>query len=217
MAQAPPSALPWIRVGGMVVDSHGWPPMSSTTVLTIWGPAVNETADLDPSGQFEFLVPTAGEYRIYVSIRSRLDRRLLEYASRTLPLAHGSSKAFVIRTTPAAALDGRVRFEGVPPTAADTIAISPEDGTGRGGFVGIQPAPVSGNAFEFLTFAGAWLLRPNGAGMRGRALQAVLCNGVDVTDAPTEFSPADDIEVVVTSKVGAVDGHATKGDGDAAD
>jgi hypothetical protein len=219
--QAGPAQQPasrWFRLGGMIVDSQGRPPLPGTVIVNLSGASGSESTEIDQSGQFEFVVPAPEAYRLSVAIYSLGDHALLEYASRELTLAKGARVPFVIVTKPAIRLQGHVTFEGDQPGPSDALTIRADDASGRGGGFWIDPADVDAEgAFLFPAYGWARLLRPGGAGMRNRALKAVLRNGVDVTDIPTDFAPGDRVELVVTSRLSTLRGNVTTAGGAIAD
>ncbi len=205
-----PPASPWFRLGGMVVDSHGRPPMPGSVMVSLSGPSGSEQAIVDQSGQFEFVVPVPADYHLDVAVNSLGDRALLEYASRDLKLARGVAVPFAIVTRPAIHLAGHVTFEGSPRAEGEVVTIRAEDPSGHGGSYWIDPADVDANgSFVFSAYGWMRLLRPGGAAMRNRTLKAVLRNGVDVTDTPVEFAAGDKVEMIVTSRLTTVRGTVT--------
>lgn len=207
---APQPALRWFRLGGMIVDSQGRPPLPFNAVVNLSGPTGSESVGIDQSGQFEFIVPVPAPYQLSVSIYAPEDHRLLEYASREMALAPGVTVPFVIVTKPAVRLNGHVTIEGAPRQPEEALTVSAIDASGYGGGLWIDPADVDDQAaFVFPAYAGARLLRPIGAAMRTRTLKAVFRNGKDVTDVPTDFAASDTVEVVVTSRVSILQGAVT--------
>jgi hypothetical protein len=217
-AGVPQPTSRWFRLGGMVVDSHGRPPLPGSVAVTLSGPDGSESTIVDQSGQFEFVVPVPAEYRLTVAVHSFGDQTLIEYASRDLTLARGAAVPFVIVTKPAVRLAGHVTFEGEPRGDGDAVTIRAEDASGYGGAGWIDPADVDADgSFVVPAYAWARLLRPGGAAMRNRTLKAVLRNGVDVTDTPTEFAAGDRVEMIVTSRLTSLRGSVTLPGGGTAD
>jgi hypothetical protein len=206
-------ALQWYRLGGMIIDSHGRPPLPGRASVSLSGPTGSESVAIDESGQFEFIVPVPADYRLHVSIHSLDDRTLVEYATREFKLGSGAAIPFVIVTKPAVRLAGHVTLEGAPRQPSESMTVTATDASGAGS-PWIEPADVDDEgSFVFPAYAGAHLLRPVGAAMRGRSLKAILCNGADVTDVPKEFSASDRVEVAVTSRISLLQGTVTTSSG----
>lgn len=208
-----------VRVAGTVLDAEGRPPRGARVVLA---PAAStplllvfqKVAVVRPDGSFVVPDVVPGEYVLRVSLRASAERDA-EFAA--LPLSVGSEDVtgLVIATAPGARVNGRLLLDGPLPgqfrLEAVRVALVPE--------VSAAPFAQTGHQGQLQpdwTFAirgvegGRYLVRPVGVPAPW-TLQAVLLNGLDITDTPLELKGGDQVdglEVVLTMQTTEVTGTA---------
>jgi len=208
------------RVSGRAFDSKG-EPITGGIVLTSSrrsGAVLTAPmgARIEPDGWFEFPNVSPGEYVLQSSRHRAAPWNEGESSTQFVTVNGDDVTDLAIRTSAGSTLDGRVVIEGTGTFAAGQLNVSsaPVD-SDLSPLVGGGPA--SANVEDDLTFHLAGLTGPRRLRVsrvpRGWQLQAILLNGLDVTDAALPFGRVDqslsDVEVVLSQRVTTIDGQVT--------
>ena len=217
---------PLSKLSGRIIGSDG-APLVTTDVslqrLTLMGGGSSQRMNVEPDGSFrqENLAP--GDWTIVV--------RQPEYGSVRVRLLGDDIQGLILTTRKAAAVRGRVTFEGAPPPATplmlDVLFDGPRTLVSGDGF--IRSGSIYVTAETQWTFdtqvAGTGVIRPrsccfaddNGIDRASPwILKAVLLDGVDVTDTLLDFGTAyagKPVEVVLTQRKGGLSGVVQDGRG----
>jgi hypothetical protein len=172
-------------------------------------------ARIEPDGRFEFPNVPPGEYVLQASRHRSKGWDEGESSSQFVTVADADVTDLVVRTSPGSTLQGRVVLGG---------------GTSRPGLIELSAVPVDrdlsptigggpGRATpdEDMEFQLAGLSGPRRLQVTrvppGWTLQAILLNGLDVTDTALPFGRADqsltDVEVVLSQRVTRVAGRTS--------
>jgi hypothetical protein len=199
-------------VSGRIVGSNGGPlpsPNVSLQYLQISGGGSSRRMNVAPDGSFHEQNLGPGDWMIVVNEP--------EYGSTRVRLLGDDVPGLTVTTRKAAAVRGRVTFEGAdPPTAPIELFVAfdgPRTLVSGGGFlrsgarIGTIPvSPEARFAFE-AQVSGTGVIRSRAGG--GWILKRVLLDGADVTDRLLDFGTAYEgkpLEVVLTQRKGEVSG-----------
>ena len=201
-----------VSVAGLVLDSHGTPAPSRTT---IWlnGDSSSTGRTVDVQGRFSFVPQQPGRYRLTARLRDDAGEATLEYASAAVTLVDENLEDVSLAMKPTVNLAGRVLLDPSPASAlaADALSIVTRSSE-RWSQLSVSPAPVmTDRTFTLRGLAGQILLRPSGRLMNNWFLKAVLLGNQDVTDLPTEFREEDSsrLQIVLTTRASEVAGNVT--------
>jgi hypothetical protein len=203
-----------VSVTGLVLDSHGAPAPSRTTI-SLNSDSSGNRRTVDGQGRFFFLPQQPGRYRLTASLRDEAGEATVEYASIPVTLVDENLEDVTLAMKPTVSRAGRVLLEPSPgsPLAAGALAIvarSKERSTL--GELFVSPAPVAPDlSFTLRGLAGQILLRPNGRVMNNWFLKAVLLGNQDITDVPTEFREGESarLQIVLTTRASELGGTVT--------
>jgi hypothetical protein len=206
------------RVAGRAVDSAGEPitggialtpsRRSGAVVATQMG------AKIAPDGRFEFPSVAPGEYVLQSSRHRSGGWNEGESSSQFVTVAGADVTDLVVRTSVGSAVSGRVVLDGsgtFRPGQIEVLAVPADSDLAPQ--IGGGPARCTPD--EDLAIQLAGLVGPRRLMVTrvppGWTLQAILLNGVDVTDTPLPFGQADqsltDVEVVLSQRVTSVTGR----------
>jgi hypothetical protein len=205
-----------VDISGMVLDSRGAPASAANGLLlrnTLSGEGTSPF-HTDAEGRFRVHGLDAGNYRLLIGRGGPVNGRV-EYADLPLSIV-GNIEGLVVSTQPGITVSGRVilaegqslemralriTFErsGVAVRTLQTIATIDDD-----------------RRFRAQDVFGPHLIRVSGL-PPGSTVKAVLLRGQDITDVPTVFraEDADQLQVVITSRVSTLDG-LVRGEGTSA-
>jgi carboxypeptidase family protein len=198
-------------LSGRIVNSDGGPPSSPSVFLEqvqLSGGGSSRPINLTPDGSFREENLPPGNWMIVA--------KEPEYGSARVQLLGDAVQGITVTTRKAAAVRGRVKFEGAAPPANPVALYVTFDGprtfvSGAGfvrsaeGLGAIRATPEEQWAFE-AQISGVGAIR---ARVPGWILKAVLLDGKDVTDTPLDFGAAysgKPVEVVLTQRRGEVSG-----------
>ena len=198
-------------LSGRIVNSEGGPPttpFASLEQVQLSGSGSSRRINLAPDGSFREENLPPGDWMIVA--------REPEFGSARVRLLGDAIQGITVTTRKAAAVRGRVRFEGAAPPADPVFLVVMFDGPRTlglsAGFVrsaegvsAIRATPEEQWAFR-AQISGVGAIRARAAGW---ILKAVLLDGKDVTDAPLDFGAAysgKPVEVVLTQRKGEVSG-----------
>jgi protocatechuate 3,4-dioxygenase beta subunit len=209
-----------VRVSGYAVDSRGeaitggialTPSRRSGAVV-----ATQMGAKIERDGRFEFPNVAPGEYVLQASRHRSAGWTEGESSSQFVTVNGVDVTDLEIRTTTGSTLDGHITLEG--------------GGTFRPGQLNLSTVPVDSDLSpligggpahatveEDLRFHLAGLTGPRRVRVTrvpsGWMLQAIVLDGVDITDTPLPFGRPDqsitDLEVVLSQRVTAINGQVT--------
>lgn len=214
------------RISGMVVDSQGRPIRASPELVyqTFGGGASGTMLPVDASGKFTSRDITPGDYRLVVrpydvspsntpSGSPPPGSRRPEFANMPITVA-SDMEDIVVMTGPGLSITGQVVFAEQPPPATPGLRIItyiPE----RTVAIGPPPAAAVEKDLHFTLndIFGPLLIRPIGL-PPGHAVKAVMLGSTDISDTATEFRADDNrrLQIILTSRVAALEGVVT-GDG----
>jgi hypothetical protein len=210
---------PLSKLSGRIIGSDGAPLVTtdvSLQKLSLTGGGSSQRINIEPDGSFrqENLAP--GDWMIVV--------RQPEYGSVRVRLLGDDIQGLILTTRKAAAVRGRVTFEGGPtptsPLLLEVMFDGPRTLTSGAGFVqrgSIYVTPDTQWTFD-VQVAGIGVIRPraccvpddNGVDRASPwILKAVLLDGKDVTDTLLDFGTAyagKPVEVVLTQQKGQLSG-----------
>jgi hypothetical protein len=216
------------RISGTVVDSQGQPVPRPNLMLMRATPGGSASggggSQMDPSGRFTFTNIVPGDYRLVVRPggppwappgpgSTAVPAPPREYASLPVHVA-GDVDDLLVVTSPGVPVSGRVVFAEGPPGKPLPIRIGamPSD---RMMSVGPAASAMVDAEWRFTLdeVFGPVTLRPQVP--QGYALESVRVGGKDITDEPFEFRPSHSgqVDVVLTSRVGRLEGQVIGDDG----
>jgi hypothetical protein len=198
-------------LSGRIIGSDGNPftsPNVSLQQLQISGGGSSRRLNVAPDGSFHEENLPPGDWMIVANEP--------EYGSARVRLLGDDVQGITVTTRKAAAVRGRVTFEGAPPPTTPIDLFVTFEGprtlvSGAGsirssaGVSSIRATPEDQWAFE-AQISGLGAIRARAAGW---ILKAVLLDGKDVTDTPLDFGTAysgKPVQVVLTQRKGEVSG-----------
>jgi hypothetical protein len=206
------------RITGTIVDSRGLPFSGARAGLRhiINGNGGTSRISVTADGRFEARAVLPGSYTLVVGVLDGPFERTpaSEYASVPVTVSDSSVEDLVITTRPGTDLAVRVVFESdaprPPPAHFGLVGWTPRD-------FGLDQAQSDMGPDSIVTLKrvyGPVLLRPMSFGGGGQPqwfLKGVFLGERDITDVPTEFTPADaaKVRVVMTNKGATVTGRVS--------
>ena len=210
------------RITGRVRSGRGARLARSSFTLTNTSalmPSADAIVQQDPDGSFELLKVAPGSYTL--SVRARTSNEATagdeEFGSLEVAVADADVDGIDLVTLTGAAIKGVVRAEpGLNQSfEAARLTVIAVPANSDVGLATIKTSPVSQDgAFELRGVFGARLFSLQGL-RGGWELKAVLLNGQDVIDEPTEFKGAEevsDLVLVVTNKATELSGSVVDAD-----
>jgi hypothetical protein len=204
------------RITGTVVDSRGLPFATARLGLhhMVNGSGGTSSVSVAADGRFEIRSVLPGSYRIVVGLRDGpFDRSAAtEYASVPVDVSDDNVEDLLIATRPGADLTVRVAFEPEAPSPLPANFGLVAWGGQALGFPTPQAELRADSTVLLKGVAGPLVLRPM-AGPRPSDwfVKGVFLGSKDITDTPTEFTPADAerVRVVFTLRAATVTGMVT--------
>jgi len=208
------------RVSGRAVDATGEPITGgiAMTPSRRSGAAVAAQmgAKIGRDGQFEFPNVQPGEYVLQASRHRSTSWNEGESSSQFVMVNDVDVTGLEVRTSTGSTLSGKVVLDGSSAFRADQLRLSPVPvDTDLSPLFAGGPANAAVDEelrFRFAGLSGPRRLRVAGI-PSGWALQAILVNGIDVTDTPLPFGRADqsleDVEVVLSQRITSVTGRVS--------
>jgi hypothetical protein len=201
------------RIAGAVVDSRGLPYAAARLGLRhmVNGGGSTHSVTVGADGRFEVRSVLPGAYRIVVGLRDRpFDRSVTtEYASVPVDVADDNVEDLLIATRPGADLTVQVGFEPEAPAHLPANFGLVAWGGQELGFSTPQAELSADSTVLLKGAAGPLILRPmSGPRPTEWFLKGVYLGRRDITDTPTEFTPADAtrVRVVLTTRSATVTG-----------
>jgi protocatechuate 3,4-dioxygenase beta subunit len=221
------------RISGTVTGSDGRPLVGAMVMLRARGGAGLGALRMNlignagrnqvrPDGSFQLANVPPGEYMLDVQQRPQNLRNLqdlnlsqLEFASMPISVSGGDIDNVTVMTTPGVTVSGRVAYQGqpAPRPALQVTAAPPSGGASPIGML-INARALGGGrvgqdgAFELRGLAGPQMIRVQGV-PAGWALKSISLDGLDITDAPYDFRPGNDVAglvITLTDRVTEITG-----------
>jgi hypothetical protein len=210
---------PLSKLSGRIIGSDGAPLVTtnvSVQKLSVFGGGSSQRINIEADGSFRLENLAPGNWMIVV--------REPEYGSAHVRLLGDDVQGLMVNTRKAAAVRGRVTFEGAPPSTnavlLDVVFDGPRSIDSAAGFIqrgSIYVTPDTQWTFD-AQISGVGVIRPraccvaddNGVDRASPwILKAVLLDGKDVTDTLLDFGTAyagKAVEVVLTQRKGELSG-----------
>jgi protocatechuate 3,4-dioxygenase beta subunit len=209
------------RISGTVMSSSGQPLSGAMVMIRARGSNSlgalrmniigNSGGQVRPDGSFQLTNVPPGDYTLDVQQRPQQIRNLqdlnssqLEFASMPISVS-GDIDNLTIVTTPGATVSGRVVYQGqAPPKQNVQITAAPPSGGPApiGALISAKALGSGGvnpsGGFELRGIAGPQMIRVQGL-PPGWALKSITLDGIDITDAPYDFKPGNDVTGVVVT------------------
>ena len=210
------------RISGSVTSSDGRPlagamvmirpragdGMAALRINIMGGGGSQVRAD----GTFQLANVPPGEYVLDVQQRPQGIRNLqdfalsqLEFASMPLSVSGGDIDNLTIMTTPGVTVSGRVVYQGqsTPKGGLQIMAVAPAGGPSPISTLINSKALGSGRVnqdgtFELRGIAGPQMIRLQGTPV-GWTLKSITLDGTDITDAPYDFKPGNNVTGLVVT------------------
>jgi protocatechuate 3,4-dioxygenase beta subunit len=209
-----------VRVSGYAVDSRGEAITGGIALMPSRrsGAAVASQmgAKIERDGRFEFPNVAPGDYVLQASRHRSAGWTEGESSTQFVTVNGVDVTDLEIRTATGSTLDGHITLEGTGTFRPGQLNVStvPVD-SDLSPMIGGGPARAT--VEEDLRFHLAGLTGPRRVRVSrvpsGWTLQAILLNGIDVTDTPLPFGRPDqsvtDLEVVLSQRVTAINGQVT--------
>jgi hypothetical protein len=226
------------RISGMVMGSNGQPLAGAMVMIRARGSNAlgalrmsiigNANNQVRGDGSFQMTNVPPGEYTLDVQQRPQNLRNLqdlnlaqLEFASMPISVS-GDIEGLTIVTTPGATVSGRLTYQGqsAPKQNVQVTAVPPAGGPSPIGALISAKALGSGRVnqdgtFELRGIAGPQMIRVQ-AVPAGWALKSITLNGIDITDAPHDFKPGNNVTglvVTLTDRLSEITGSVRDGRG----
>jgi hypothetical protein len=218
------------RVSGTVVGSDGRPLAGAMVMIRMrggpGGPLRMNMGNIgggqvSPDGTFQLANVPPGEYVLEVQERPQNARNLqdvtmaqLEFASMPLSVSGADVDNLAVMTTPGVTLSGRIAYQGqaTPKQTLQVIASAPGGAALPGMLVNARARGggrvAEDGTFEIRGLAGPQVIRVQGI-PAGWALKSITLNGADITDAPYDFRPGNNVAgliITLTDRLSEVTG-----------
>ena len=228
------------RVSGTVMGSDGRPLAGAMVMLRARGGAGmgplrmniigNAGGQVRPDGSFQLTNVPPGEYVLDVqqrpqNIRNVQDINLsqLEFASMPLSVSGGDIDNLTVMTTPGVTVSGRVAYQGqgAPKPTLQVTAAPPSGGAAPIGQL-INARALGGGrvnqdgTFELRGLAGPQMIRVQSLPV-GWGLKSITLDGADITDAPYDFKPGNNVTglvITLTDQLSEITGSVRDGRGE---
>ena len=208
------------RISGTVMSSDGRPLTGAMVMLRAGGAGLGGVRanligmaggnqQVRPDGTFQLNNVAPGEYVLDVQQRPRDIRNLQDLSSAQLEFASvpisvsGDIDNLTIVTTPGINVSGRVTYQGQAPPkqTVQIVAVPPAGGPSPIGMLLNAKAFGAGRVnqdgtFQLRGIAGLQMIRVQGV-PPGWSLKSVTLDGADITDAPYDFKPGNDVTGLV--------------------
>jgi hypothetical protein len=224
------------RISGTVTGSDGRPLGGAVVVVRARGGAgmgplrMNNAGgnQVRPDGSFQLTNVPPGEYVLDVQQRPQNLRNLqdlslsqLEFASMPLSVA-GDIDGLTIVTSPGITVSGRIAYQGqqAPKPNLQVTAAPPSGGLSSIGAL-INARALGGGrvgqdgTFELRGLAGPQMIRIQGV-PAGWAMKSITLDGIDITDAPYDFKPGNNVTglvITLTDRLSEITGNVRDGRG----
>lgn len=205
------------RVSGNVLSSEGRPLSGAVVILRpIWGGGIGGPLNIGggnqvrADGSFILNSVAPGEYTLDVQQRPQNPQSVvngqLEFASVPLSVSGSDIEGLTILTTPGISVSGRVVFQGQQaqnPTARG-LQVNATAPSGMQSLMGIAGRALGGGrvsdegTFELRGVLGPQQIRVGGV-PAGWALKSITLAGDDITDAPYDFRPGENVTGVLVT------------------
>jgi hypothetical protein len=226
------------RISGTVMGSDGRPLAGAMVMLRARGSAGmgplrmnlmgNGGGQVRSDGGFQLANVPPGDYVLDVQQRPQNIRNLqdinlsqLEFASMPLSVS-GDIDNLTVVTTPGVTVSGRVAYQGqgTPKPTLQVTAAAPSGGASPIGQL-INARALGGGrlnqdgTFELHGLAGPQMIRVQGVPV-GWALKSITLDGADITDAPYDFKPGNNLTglvITLTDRLSEITGSVRDGRG----
>lgn len=182
-----------------------------------------------PDGSFQLANVPPGEYVLDVqqrpqNLRNVQDMNLsqLEFASMPITVSGGDIDNLTLVTTPGVTVSGRVAYQGqgAPQSSLQVTARPPSGGAAPVGMLMNARALGGGRVaqdgtFELRGLTGPQMIRVEGV-PAGWTLKSITLDGSDITDAPYDFRPGNNITgllITLTDRPSEITGSVSDGRG----
>jgi hypothetical protein len=218
------------RVSGTVIGSDGRPLAGAMVMIRARGAGLGALRmnfiggggnQVRPDGSFQLTNVPPGDYVLDVQQRPQarnlqeLGGVQLEFASMPITVASGDIDNLTLVTTPGVTVSGKVVFQGQAPpkTGMQVMAVAPSGGSSPIGMLINAKALGAGRVsqdgtFELRGLAGPQLIRVQGM-PAGWALKSVTLGGIEVSDAPYDFKPGNNVTgllITLTDRLSEITG-----------
>ena len=228
------------RISGTVLGSSGQPLAGAMVMIRARGSNAlaalrmnmigNARGQVRPDGTFQLTNVPPGDYTLDVQQRPQNLRNLqdinqaeLEFASMPISVS-GDIDNLTIVTTPGVTVSGRVVYQGQAPPKQNVqvTAVPPAGGPSPIGALISAKALGGGRVnqdgtFELRGIAGPQLIRVQSM-PAGWALKSITLDGADITDAPYDFKPGNNVAglvVTLTDRLSEITGNVRDARGQA--
>jgi len=213
------SRLRTFRITGTVIDSRGLPYAGAKVGLhhMVNDSGTTTPVSVTPAGAFEIRGVLPGSYRLVskASLFSSSNRvesgSLSEYASVPVDVIDSDVEGVTLATRPSVDLTVRVVFEPEPPSLPSSFGLV-ELSNRELGLMTSEAWLTPDSTVVLKDAAGPIMIRPLWADRRQDwFLKGVFLGTRDITDTPTEFTPADTarVRVVMTRQAATITGTVT--------
>jgi hypothetical protein len=200
------------RVSGTVLDPDGQPWRNAMAGLTRFQGG-GEELRVDSAGRFAIAGLVPGTYQI--SVRPPADGRN-GYGTTRFTVADANVENLVVLTSPAVDVRGRVVLDGGTPSNLSkfSVEVTQIDPDGQFQWIPMRVSVNPDGSFLMPKLHGPSVVRARPPD--DWHLKAVLLDGEDITDRPTEFRARDSehLQVVLTNRGATIDGTVSDDRGD---
>jgi hypothetical protein len=218
------------KISGTVVDSQGQPSRSAPMLSrrTDAHSITSSSMAVDPAGAFSMRDVLPGDYTIVVRPERRgvagaqigdgapQSRAAAEFAEMPITITSDLENIVVV-TRPGVSIAGQVVLEDGSSPRATAMRVSAQPSPRAMYFGHTASATIAADLrFTLDDLFGPVQVRLAGP-PAGYAVKNVMLGGTDITDTYTEFKPGDSgrLQIVLTSRIGSLEGTATGDGGDA--